>query len=182
MALDASEVVVASYGHIWVGDETATEPTDVSAPVGAGYTELGYASEDGVSIGRSTDSEDINAWQSVTPVRRIVTGQELTVGVTLIQTNRDTLGVYFGGTVDSTGRLAVSTNPTMKETPVLVEWQDGGKSFRLYLPRATVTDFGDVTLARGEATGFEVTWTALPPATGTELAVILSAPAVVPAP
>lgn len=173
MALNASEVVVAGFGHIYLGDETAEAPDDVAAPVGLGWTELGYASEDGVTIGRSIDSEDIMAWQSATAVRRIITGAELTLATTLIQTNEDTLGLYFGGSAAS-GRLAVPATPDLDEHAVLVEWVDGTKTYRLYVGRAVVSDYGDVTLARGDAVGFEVTFTALPPATGNELAVVLS--------
>lgn len=176
MALTATEVRVASDGRIYVGDVGATAPT---TPTGTttGFTDLGYASEDGVTLTPSIDTEDINAWQSAVPVRRIVTGSSLEIGFTLIQSNPDTLGLYFNA-VQVGANFEIPVSPDPLERAIIVDWIDGGENFRLVVPRAQLTDAGEMTLARGEAVGFEMTFTALPPATGPLATVLTEFPTV----
>lgn len=172
MANTATEVRVASDGHIQVGNVGTAAPADAVVAPGVGWTDLGYASDDGVTITPSLDTDDINAWQSAVPVRRIVTGSSLEIGFTLLQSNAETFGLYFNATVaGSTFEIPVAPDPL--ERALLIDWIDGTENFRLYVPRAQLTDTGEATLARGEAVGFEMTFTALAPATG-PLAVVLT--------
>lgn len=172
MANVATEVRVASDGHIRVAATGTAAPADAIVDPAAAYTDLGYASEDGVTITPSLDTEDINAWQSAVPVRRIVTGSSLEIGFTLIQSNADTLELYFNATQNGSN-FEIPVAPAPLERALLVDWIDAGENFRLYVPRAQLTDAGEMTLARGEAVGFELTFTALAPAAG-PLAVVLT--------
>lgn len=165
MAIDATEVRVASDGRIRVGNVGTLAPADAVAAPDVGWTDLGYASEDGVTITPSMDTEDINAWQSAVPVRRIVTGSTLEVGFTLIQSNAETMALYFNATVNA-GNFEIPVAPDPLERALLVDWIDGGENFRLLIPRAQLSETGEATLARGEAVGFELTFTALAPAAG----------------
>jgi hypothetical protein len=181
MANVATEVRVASDGHIRVAAVDTAAPADATSAPGAGWTDLGYASEDGVTITPSLDTEDINAWQSAVPVRRIVTGSALEIGFTLIQSNTDTLSLYFNADVvagvagppQTFDRFEIPVSPDPLERALLIDWIDGGENFRLVVPRAQLTDAGELTLARGEPVGFEMTFTALAPATG-PLATVLT--------
>jgi hypothetical protein len=172
MANVATEVRVASDGHIQVGAVGVAAPADATAAPGVGWTDLGYASEDGVTITPSLDTEDINAWQSAVPVRRIVTGSSLEIGFTLLQSNEDTMALYFNA-VQNGSNFELPVAPAPLERALLVDWIDGGENFRLLVPRAQLTDAGELTLARGEAVGFEMTFTALAPAAG-PLAIVLT--------
>lgn len=164
MAIDATEVRVASDGRIYTGAVDAVEPADVSAAISAvTYTDLGLASEDGVNLTPSLDTDDINAWQSVTPIRRIVTGSSLEIGFTLLQSNMTTMGLYLNATA-GVNRLDVPRAPAPLERALLIEWTDGGEVFRLYVARAQLTGTEEVTLARADAVGYGMTWTALPSA------------------
>jgi hypothetical protein len=176
MALDATEVRVATNGALRIAAVGTAAPTDVTTAFGVGWSDLGYATEDGVTLTPSMDTEDINAWQSAAPVRRIVTGSGLEVGFTLIQSNEETLALYFGATVTG-DTIEIPVSPTPLERALAVEWVDAGATYRLVVPRASLSDRGEVTLARGEAVGLEMTFTALPPATGPLAVVILPAAA-----
>ena len=50
MAIDASEVRVAGYGHIYVAPEGTDLPTDVDTAMTADWVDLGYATTDGVTF------------------------------------------------------------------------------------------------------------------------------------
>lgn len=175
MANVATEVRVASDGHISVGNVGTAAPADASAAPGVGWTDLGYASEDGVTLTPSMDTEDINAWQSAVPVRRIVTGSSLELGFTLIQSNTDVMSLYFNAEVIAGPPVSfeIPVAPDPLERALLIDWIDGGENFRLYVPRAQLSDTGEVTLARGEAVSWEMTFTALAPAAG-PLATVLT--------
>jgi hypothetical protein len=174
MALDATEIRVAANGALRVANVGTAAPTDTTTAYGVGWTDLGFASEDGVTLTPSLDTEDINAWQSAVPVRRIVTGSTLEIGFTLIQSNNETLSLYFGATVAGNA-IQIPVSPDPVERAISVEWSDGGEIYRLVVPRAQLSDRGETTLARGEAVGFEMTFTALPPATGPLATVLLPA-------
>lgn len=177
MPLDSSDVRVASDGRIYVGNVGVAAPAFGIAPATADWSDLGYASEDGVSLSPSLDTDEINAWQSAVPVRRIVTGSSLEIGFTLLQSNTVNLGLFFNATIveegvapNQTYRLDIPIAPTPLERALLIEWKDGTETFRLYVPKAALSETGEATLARGDAVGLEMTFTALPPATGANLA------------
>jgi len=175
MALTATEVRVASDGHIYVAPVDTASPVDVATAPAVAWNELGYASEDGVTLSPGLDTDDINAWQSAVPVRRIVTGSTLEIGFTLLQSNATTLAMYFNATVAS-DTLTIPVAPTPLEKALLIEWIDGASKYRLYVPRAQLAETGEVNLNRGDAVGFEMTFTALPSATVTGLAKVLMPP------
>jgi hypothetical protein len=162
MALDATEVVVASDGHIYTGAVDAAPPTNVTTPVSTSlYTDLGYASEAGVKLKPNLTTKEVMAWQSITAVRRMVTGSSLEVTFALLQSNIVNLGLYLNATA-GVDKLDIPRAPTALERALLIEWIDGGETNRLYIARAQLTATNDVQLARGDAVTMEMTWTAIP--------------------
>ena len=75
---DAAEVVVAAQGHLWVSDlrDNPTFPatTSPTSTLSSDWLDVGYITEDGPTF-TVTPTVDINAWQSATPIRRLVTSQ-----------------------------------------------------------------------------------------------------------
>lgn len=64
MSNDADNVRVALTGSILMAPKGSTAPVDLDSAWDAAWTDLGFMSDDGVSMEYSTDVEDINAWQS----------------------------------------------------------------------------------------------------------------------
>lgn len=169
MTLDASQVRVASNGYIRVAPINTAAPATVLTTPDPAWLDLGYAGEDGVTLARSITTEDIMGWQSSTPLRRIVTASILEVKFTLMQSNIDTMALYFNATINGAD-LDLPIDPVAVEKALLVEWLDGTEEYRLYMGRAQLGEVGDASLTRGDAVKYEMTFTALAPSTGTNAA------------
>lgn len=174
----ASEVRIGANGSIYIAPSGTTPPANITA-AWTGFTNIGYASEDGLTISREMGTEQIKAWQSISTIRYIVTETDFTAGFTLLQFNKDTLPLYLGGgTVTAQGggsyKYSISSSPTIDERVLGLEWTDGSITNRLIIPRGMVTESGEMSVGRSEAIGLELTFAAMTPATGTELAYILS--------
>lgn len=166
MALTSDEVRLAPFGHVYVAEVGTTAPVDVTTPFAAGWRELGYLDEDGVSITPSLDIEEIMAWQSMLAVKRTPTGMDLELQFNLIQVNQATSSLFFFGNDWSAAAglatMSMSSNPTLDERALAVEWNDDdGNTNRLIVPRGLVTDREELVLNRSEAVAFGVTFAAL---------------------
>ena len=161
MALTADEVFIAGGGHVYVADVGTTEPTDTTTPWGVGWAELGYTTEDGVTITPSQTITDVPAWQSRIPVRRIVTGENLEVQFSLLQWNEDTLSLAFrGGTWDG-DVYTPGTAGVVDERALGIEAIDGDKIARVIVPRGMVTTVGGITMTRTGANPIPITFSSL---------------------
>lgn len=172
MGNDASEVLVASNGHIYVGPTTATAPTDATSSMGTGWVDLGYATEAGVTLTPSQTVVEIMAWQEFYPVRRIVTAKAFDVAFSLLQVNSATLALALGGATPSAGsgsgefEIAAPSTSVLDERSMALDIIDGVKQYRVYIPKGMVTDLGAMTFSRGAAVEFPITFGAV--ATGTD--------------
>jgi hypothetical protein len=161
MALDTDNVRVGLTGRLYVAPIGTTAPTDTTTAWAAGWLDMGYLSEDGVEMTYSTETDDINAWQSLSPVRRILTSVDMTLQFTAIEMKRDTVLLYFPSASISTSgsvhTLAIPSAPDPDERAIGLEWTDGPITNRLVIPRGEVTDRGSITTSRGGAVGLQMT-------------------------
>ncbi|MBK3572586.1 hypothetical protein JHN63_01855 [Streptomyces sp. MBT65] len=163
MSNDADNVRAALNGSIFMAPKGTTAPADLTAPWDAAWVDLGYMSDDGVSMEYSTDVEDINAWQSLSPVRRILTSVDMTLGFTAIELKARTVTAFFPGATisevvaDTVYRLDIPAAPGPQEFAFGLEWVDGSIVNRLVIPRGEITDRGTITLGRSAAVGLEMT-------------------------
>lgn len=139
MALTATEVVVAGTGHIWlapVGSTLPEEGDDPTEALDAAFAELGYTSEDGVTLTGSPEIAAFNAWQSTTAIRRSRKLQVLKVAAELLQWNPDTLAAAFGGgSVTGNTYTFPAAGDALAEWAAVIDWQDGERNSRLVIPR-----------------------------------------------
>ncbi|MET9550534.1 hypothetical protein ABZY36_35315 [Streptomyces sp. NPDC006627] len=162
MANDADNVRVGLTGSILMAPKGTTAPADLDTPWDPAWLDLGFMSDDGVSMEYSTDVEDIGAWQSLSPVRRILTSVDMTLGFTAIELKTATIKLYFPGSTmtDVSGtvhKLDIPAAPGPAEYAFGLEWLDGDIKNRLIVARGEVTERGTITLARSEAVGLEMT-------------------------
>lgn len=162
MALNADNVRVGLNGNIYMAPKGTTAPTDLDTAWAAGWLDLGYMSEDGVSLEFSTDVQDITAWQSLSPVRRVLTSVDMTMGFTAIELKTSTVKLYFPGATmtDVSGtvhKLDIPAAPGPQEYAFGLEWIDGAIKNRLVIPRGEVTERGAITIGRSDAVGLEMT-------------------------
>lgn len=162
MSNDADNVRAALNGSIFMAPKGTTAPADLLTPWDAAWVDLGFMSDDGVSMEYSTDVEDINAWQSLSPVRRILTSVDMTLGFTAIELKARTLTAYFPGSTitevsGTVRRLDIPAAPGPQEFAFGLEWFDGDIINRLVIPRGEITDRGAISLGRSSAVGLEMT-------------------------
>lgn len=160
MAADADKIVIAGggtvYGSPTVG-VTITAPTEIDSSVDTDLKEFGYVSPDGISFHEEKDTAEIRAWQAAYPVRRLVTGRKFVVSMSLMEWKRETISAAFGGGTwtETTANTKFSYTPPdaddLYEMSFLIDFNDGTRDFRLWVPRAIVVDFGEVTLRRDES-------------------------------
>lgn len=166
--LDPTEVQVgtANGPGIYLAPPGTPGPESVTADWTAPWKVLGYLSDDGPTIGQSTDSEDITPWQSMVPIRQVITSRQVTLQFVLWQLNPDTLALYFGTdapepAADGSVDMQVRTDAPQRLYAVGVDAADGDRVLRIVFPRANLTDAGDMQIQRGAAVPLDVTLSAL---------------------
>lgn len=158
MGKNIEEVYVAVDGIVSVGAfGTAEAPTSAVSVLDPDWDDVGYVSEDGVTETTEQSTTALRAWQNRKRVRTIVEEGSVRYQFRLIQTNADTVALYYGGTVQSDGSIII--DPT-RERPTIafnLDVIDGDNSIRAYAPEAQVVEVGDQVYSNGEAIGYEVT-------------------------
>jgi len=178
MTLVSGQVRVAGTGELSLAPVGTAVPTTATMALNAAFSGYGFTTEDGVVLSKSVEREGVPAWQSTTPVRYLITGQELTIATTFLQSNEDILKLWLGsGDFASDGgdgfRADVDVDPVGQQFVLVLEWKDDDITSRLVVPKVEVTETGDVSLAR-QATAFPVTFGALAPDAGSVLATWLT--------
>lgn len=156
MAKDTDEIVVGANGTIWVAPVGTTAPADEVAAPAAGWIDLGYASEDGVTFNDSRTLDAISVWQLFYAARRIVTEVETTISFVLRQWNKNTVPLAFGGGTVSTPtaghhKFVPPAAGTIDERALMVDWVDGAKHYRLVVPKGVATEAVETNLTKSGA-------------------------------
>jgi hypothetical protein len=170
MSQNAAEVRIAGNGGLYVAPVGTALPTDPTEALNAAFIELGYSSEDGVTMTPARTIEKIKAWQSRQPVRTSVTEESITISTSLMQWNESTIAMFFGG-----GSVATDAGPpvTYTYTPpaageideraLVLEWIDGEYTYRLVSERAAASELGEVQLTSTAAAMLPITLELLAP-------------------
>lgn len=168
MSKNKQEVVVALDGEIYAAPASTTLPEDLST-LDPGFVDLGYASEDGVTFTVTPEVTDVNAWQSSTPIRRIVTSRALTLAFSAQQWNVNTFAAAYGGgewSEDSPGVYRYdppADADDLASYAVVLDFKDGNKNYRLVVMEANVTEATESNLTRGGAALLPITFSAITP-------------------
>ena len=152
-------------GAVFAALAGSTVPTDAVSALDNAFKDLGYLSEDGITRGRSLSSSNIKEWGGKVV---LITEEEdiTTIKFKMIEyLNVEVQKVVNGDanvTGDLTSGLAITPGDEMTEH-AYVFWQRmrGGVSYRLVVPRAKITEIGDVVYKSNEAVAYDVTITAM---------------------
>lgn len=153
-------------GAIFTAPYETETPTDATTALVAAFLGLGYVSEDGLVNAIETDTESIPAWGGDT-VLMVNTSREETFTFTFIETNENVLSEVYGEDNVTVGLddeiTVVHSNIDRVPRRYVFEIALTNKRVkRIVVPRAQITEVGEVTYADGEAIGYEVTIAALP--------------------
>ena len=168
--LDPEQVQVgtANGPGIWLANPGTDPPEDTWDPFTAanGWSLLGYLSEDGPTVGQSTDSEALTPWQSRVPIRTVITGRTVTLQFVMWQLNAITLALYFDADRPAAGadgslELELRSDSPTHLYAVAIDTRDGDRVFRVTFGRASLSDAGDMAITSGAAVPLDVTLSAL---------------------
>jgi hypothetical protein len=163
VTLDSSNVRVAVTGALSVGPEGTALPTTAESVLNAALKDLGYVGEDGVTETRDRSSDSIKAWQKAAIVRENVTEANLTYKFVLLETKKETIELYYAGTVDaSDGSIDIDPSATGGRHVFVLDVIDGDDFIRTAIPSGEVTEVGDQVYANGSPIGYEITVRAYP--------------------
>jgi hypothetical protein len=141
-------------------------PADVTSPWADPWEAIGYISDDGVTVSSSTTSDTLTPWQSVAPVRTLITGKELTAHFIMWQTNPENVAMYFDmpaptANADGSFSFDVRSDAGGQLYAIGIDIEDQGIVTRIVFDRAQLSDTGDAQFQRGAAVGWDVTLSAL---------------------
>lgn len=168
MALNAELARLGVTGAVRVAALGTTAPTDLTA-WGAGWHDLGYISDDGVTESAEEDSETFTPWQASTPIRTEITSSTKTFSFTCWESNAQTVSLYYRVPVEEmvdNGSGLITFDEKGKPKRDLrafgIDVIDGSYQRRFILPYAEVTERGEITYVSNELIGYELTITAYP--------------------
>jgi hypothetical protein len=161
MANDATKVRVAASGTVNYAPTGTALPTDTTTALNVAFLHVGYISDDGIGADPNESTSDVRAWGGDL-VRRVVSeyGEEYTL--TMIETNANSIGAYFGnGTASAWQGQSIQIRKAW-----VFHILDGATVRRVVLPDAEVTDRGAITYATTSAISYPITISTYPNAAG----------------
>lgn len=167
-ALDPSEVQVGTPNGpgIYIAPAGTRPPLTTADDWAAPWSILGYLSDDGPTVGSSTDSETIQPWQSAVPLREVITGRSVTMQFVIWSLNEQTIALYFDADVptaaaDGTIDMELRTDTPTHLYAIGIDSADAERVFRISFRRASLSDAGDMAISRGAAVPLDCTLSAL---------------------
>lgn len=152
MSLDPTELFVGQTGTLYVADVGTAFPATIDDPVGAGWSEVGFVTTDGVKFNFPKPINWIRGWQSRHPLRGIRGDFDDVIGFNLQQWNADTIVLSFGGgSVEDSGtgwRYLPPPEEEIAEVAFLAEGHDGTEIVRFGASRAVNQAANAFTWAR----------------------------------
>lgn len=169
MASDATNVRVALTGAVYTAPLLTAYPPDATSAWGAGWLDLGYISEDGITEAYADNSEVIKAWQGGVTVRTVITSTDATFHFVCLETNINVLTTYHKGSLltdDGTTATMNVASATADEKMFGFDVIDGANHVRIIVPRGEVSERAEITYTNAAAAAYDITITAYPDANG----------------
>lgn len=168
-------------GGIFLAPAGTALPTDAATALATAFKNLGFISEDGVTIQIQRTNEDIKEWNGDV-VDTLGTEHSALVKTKFIESlNTDTLKLVYGNdnVTEASGALTVHVNSKdLNEYVMVIDTVvKGDRKQRRVLPRAKLTELGDIVLKAGEAIAYDATIAAFPGADGDKIKIYTEAAA-----
>ena len=164
--LDSAEIVIGGTGRIYAAPEGTPPPGFLTDTLDGAFADLGYTTDDGAKFTDGKTTNNIRPWQSFYPVRVHVTEREATLEFTLLQWNVDTIPLAFGGggfVEPRSGeyRYIPPAPEALAINALVLDIEDGIRSFRISIPRGFVTSNTESTFAKSGPALLPITFTIL---------------------
>jgi hypothetical protein len=172
-AVDGDLIKFAPNGRVLTAAAKTPLPTipatvaaafDDSTPI-AGWTDLGYVTEDGVTITPTLTTSAFNVWQSQAAAKVTVTAAGLNFQFALAQFDKESTELFFGGTwgAPTAGitKMSLPSNPALREKAFLILWGDLDDVNGLYVPRAMISDRDGLSIGKTDPSILNMTFESL---------------------
>jgi hypothetical protein len=166
MAQDTGQIVVGADGEIHTAPLATTAPTTPTAAYAAGWTDAGYATEEGVKFRDTKEVTKLMGWQEFYALRHIVTSKDFQVIFVLRQFNADNVKLALGGgavTEPSAGifKYVPPSPESLDERELGITWRDGSKDYRLIIPKGRAIETVETSLVRTDSANLPITFEVL---------------------
>lgn len=180
----SADLRVPNRGHVYVAPKGSVVPTDTTTAWDAAWSNLGYTDEKGVTFSKKDTKAAVKAWQSISPVRYILTDRDIHLMWVMEQWNKKTLAVYSNegldavvanGSVSGEYKLSFSPNPKDQEIMVGVEWTDDVETVthRIFAVRGSISDTADIPITHTGLATLGVTYQTMATDDVTDLVTLL---------
>ncbi len=166
MALDATNVRVGVTGAIYVAPLGTTLPTDQLAALDAGFGEVGYVTDDGVTISIDESVSDLVAWQNGDVVRKLQTSHDVSFAFAMLEMNDESRELYFGNYTSGATGVAEITGDVQAQKCFIIDIVDGTTKHRVVVPVGQVTERDDITVGSSDAMTLGTTVSCFPDGSG----------------
>lgn len=164
-------------GAIMVAPVGTALPTTVAAAPNVAFKDLGYISEDGLSIAQSSTWETIRDWGG-DQVRKFLSDFTGTLSFAMLETSAEVLKFVYGASnvtvtapTVSSGTLITTklnaTEPTRVE--LIANILDAPRKIRIVAPLVQVTERSDLSFSKNAAVQHAITVETYPDATGNSI-------------
>lgn len=165
MSLTAANARVAKTGAVYIDITAAgTAPTSSSSAVNAAFKDMGYISEDGVTLSMpdSGEATNIKAWQNQAVLRtvRSATDDNPQLSFTIVETQIEAFKAVFGATVTSSvadGTFDFDTSDIRTPVRAILDVVDDAELLRIYAPRGIVSSISEINLTSTDLIGWGIT-------------------------
>jgi len=132
-------IIIAATGTVYVAPTGTPAPTQVRSTLDVAFLEMGFLSEEGVSVTQGRSVEPKSSWTSLYPKEFITVEQRILVGFALREFNKRAVEFALEGAIVAAGaefKYSPSAQDRLQRA-LVVDWEDGTHLFRLYLPFGT---------------------------------------------
>lgn len=158
-------------GYAYTLPTTETMPTDTVTALPVTAEDLGFVSEDGLSISTERSSEPIRDW-NLDDIRLLLTEHSATLTFTIISWTLAGLKAYFGSenVTETATEIVVKVNSrAIGNRAWVFNLKDLDRKRRVVIPNGAISSQGELTFVKGEQTPLEIELTCLVDAFGEKI-------------
>lgn len=168
-APNADNVRRTSSGGVRVAPIGTTAPADLVTAYAAGWLELGWLSEDGITETPNQDVTEFKGLGGVT-VRKVISSSETTFQFTIIERNGPTWDLYYPGSTRTTAAgitTLIVKSPVADPRAFAFDVLDGAANHtRIEVPKGEISERGELVFKSDEMEAYQFTMTCYPAADG----------------
>lgn len=170
--LNSGQVRIAGTGGLWKAPLGTTLPADSVAAWGTGFVNLGYA-DDGFGMKQDLKTKEITGWQTLEVLRLVPLSLTRHFSFLLKQSNKDTLGLAWGGATITAGTggaytLVIPDAAALTGFIIGIDWSDGALTQRIIIQNAALVTLPEIKFIRTDGIDYAMEVQALAPADGTK--------------